>query len=269
MFFHKYLTPDLFQQMQDRSIPWPTVLESIGLRLRDLGLLWPSEHTCLGIWVCFLCARCSHGALQLQDGVLAIERRQQIAVEAASVRSRYRDELDGSILQYPASIEAFREQYPRQFAKAFANVQPFQCPLDERYLYRIKSQLPCRTSHSTMKPALRRGRSSLALPAPSARAPALARGASGALALSRRMEAYGDNYGFDGDEFELVNQDPTDPGFLPGLAVRRPQLRREPARRDPFGFSRPAATDAGSQSQPAGGPLHANENAQTFAQTIS
>ena len=135
MWFQKYLTPELWKAFVDPAVAWADVLPLIGERMAQIGLLWPSEHTCLHIWVVFICARVPAGNPQHEDGPLAIERRMQLASEAQLQRQRAQVCMNEFpwVQQYPNCIDAFKAAYPQSYARAYPEgFVPFTCTLDDR-----------------------------------------------------------------------------------------------------------------------------------------
>ena len=240
LWWQKYLTADLYKIFQDPTVPWPDVLQAIGERMAQIGLLWPSEPTCLHIWTVFMCARVPAGNGQLEDGMLAIERRQQIAQEAQHQRTRFIEATGGAVIQYPNNIQAFAQQYPQSYEVAFPKgaEQEFTCPLDDRFIARVKQYLPCRFSHSSMNPPLHRrvaaGRQALAVRAP---VPAAhVRGAASAMRSSYHLYGAGNRAD---DYFNQGYHAPRhfDDGLLPGLVINPDVVARgRQQAAGPFGF---------------------------------
>lgn len=210
MWFQKYIGASLYKMMVDETVAWTDVLEAIGRRFVEIGLLWPSEPTCLHVRCVFLAAHCKQGSPHFDDALLAIERRQQIAAEAVHQRGR-NPEVKMTIMQYPNDLASFRMQHPSVYTKAFPNGEDFQCPLNDRLIASVRSRLPCRSTHSSMRqPAHRRGQRALPGLAPHA--------------LARRCAASirgSDLFGRPADSVYDEISDGMCDGLLPGLVINR------------------------------------------------
>ena len=114
---------------------------------------------------CFLAARNENGlAQQAMDPQVAIDYKSQLKQDLIALRRRSQPDHHGKIIHYPPSPEEMVRSYPDVAAIAYPT-PPTPCPIDPRLLQAIRSNLPCRCSHASVRsaPALRRGQSASVL----------------------------------------------------------------------------------------------------------
>ncbi len=164
MFWHRYLSKDLWDLMFDQTKTWDTVLDAICRRNEQMGLLWPNEHTALLIWCTFVLCRATPSNAHAFDPNLAYERKGQVMKAMAMHRSRTRTAATRSdCLRYPAFPHELRQQFPDVYASAFNDNTPeIACQVDENLLFQLKARLPCRRTHTTLQAPPSRSRQNFA-----------------------------------------------------------------------------------------------------------
>ena len=125
-------------------------------RCDELGLTSPDEYSKLHMWCTWLIARQSPGMTVTADAGEALRKTDEISTELQRMNLRYKQMGGRShhyvVMKYPCSPDELKQNNEIVYNSAYpAGTEPALCPLCELHIDMLRSKLPCRTSHSTVR----------------------------------------------------------------------------------------------------------------------
>ena len=142
---------------ENPAIPFPILLCNMGWLMERLGLVHANEHTWVAVTAVLKLARMGGSITGPINPAECYQLGQRLKALVRLDAKRSPKPHHGKIKVFPETPEQLREQFPEIYALAYPNVDTFphngpcQCPLDATVLNYLKTKLPARQTHSSIR----------------------------------------------------------------------------------------------------------------------